>query len=465
MRVKQCVSVVGLVAVCGAVDTSAQSTEAVGDALVAAVRQCGAIPAVSLVRVGGWQPVHGGEVDNAWAVADSVPLWEGRGSVLDAYSTIVRFHEAPLFVPSEEQEARRKSAESVLLYRRGWVDKVLGRNQDRWQSRRYEAYRLFSRRYAIARDAWEQGPLAGTLEAKEAADAAMEAWTLRGYRVEVQSALGTLASLAELDANSQWAGRARVLNDAVVVGSGRPAVEFSPDVATWIQGDGWSSCGPFQQGGLTLTFELKLVSVRRRWLDSAVFYDRNWRWLESVPRGPDVPVSDGQGLGRLPILPHTLVLIRRATILQENGVRSDTAGVTAVGWIGDRIPLSPNPRPELQWGLPQISGRRRPLLTAVGLFVATSLDKDTFDSTRSVGRHVIGPNMYIQFRFAEWLLVGTGAGPHVRGPGVALAANARIGLGTDLRVLGGVRFWRGADGTVVQGLFGFAMPLWQSKVQ
>jgi hypothetical protein len=155
------------------------------------------------------------------------------------------------------------------------------------------------------------------------------------------------------------------------------------------------------------------------------------------------------------------VLVRRAVIEQPSGLRSETPSVTAIGWLGDPVPLSPDPQPGLQWGVPQPVAVRKPFVTGVGILVGTALDAGTFDSLEDIGRHVVGPNVYVQFGFAEWLTVGTAMGPHVR-PGVVVAVTLPL-PSEQLELLAGLRMGGGHNGSVAQGLVGFAMPIWKSR--
>ncbi len=443
------------------VGSSAAQTVDVRDAVASTVQGCAPTMGTNGLLLSAWRSVNTADSSAIWETADSVSLPGNATSVLDVYNTIVQFKEAPLFLASRDQHQRRAAAEDVLLYRRTLFDRLFGRNRERWQSKRFEAYRRYSRQYATARDAFERGPGAGSPAARDAMDTAMHAWVLRGYKTEVLSALSAVKDVDALDANAVWGTRATVLANAAASGEGRPAVTFSPAVADWQSADGWSRCGPLAHGATTVSFDLKLVSVRRDWFDETVFSDRQWRWLSSVPRGPAVPLSAGKGTGRLPWIPHPLVLVRRAVIEQSGGFRSETPSVTAIGWLGDPVPLSPDPQPGLQWGLPQPVVVKKPFVTGVGVLVGTALDAGTFDSLGAMGRHVVGPNAYVQFGFAEWLMVGTAMGPHVR-PGAALAVKLPL-PNERLELFAGVRIGRGHDGSSAQGLVGFAMPLWKSK--
>lgn len=384
---------------------------------------------------------------------DRIVLRDRTISISQAYASALSNRETALVTPTAEQLAARRRAERQLLYRRTLWDKLWRLNRDRQYSRRFELYRQLAHEYATAQDA----AASGSEQAKTAMAQALDAWNVRGHRAEIESQLEAIRSADEAWPGPRWQRRDTAFGKASA-GGRTPETTANPVPVDWLGDGNWVTCPAVSVDGVTAALDLKFVGLSRDWFDDELPQDQTWRFAASTPGGADYPLSTGSGSvsgGRLPFVPDGMVLIRNVA-LKDGDSQATTRGTLLGGWLVRPLPASPNPLAGLDWGLDPPAPK--PRVRVAGLIAGLGLDSDTFSGSRALGRHLLGPNVFVNVPSLDWLLVGTGAGPHAGGVGVLVAARLGRWLGEDVPWVVGVRVWSHD----VQGMVGYSVPLWRA---
>lgn len=462
-----CCSIVSALLLASPTEARAQATSPQAELWTRAIVNCAA-PSQGRVFAPSelFVQVDNGNSDDAQAVAtarskllDRMFLANRTISISSVYKLAMTYRELPFVQLTESQQLNRDRALKTLMYQRTVWDRLLRRHRETAYSEKFEAYRHLKKDYARAADASKSS---GSAAAKEAERQAFDAWNLYEFRSEVEGALEAARAVDEVAITPRWMDREERLAKAAAGAGLVPPVSTVPAASEWLADAGWVTCPPAEAAGSRLALQIKEIAIVRDWFDDDLFTDRHWRLSEAIPGGAGTLVSDGTGnpqTSRLPLVPDVAVLARNVTIVSNSGLNTIANTPRLVGWLARVPPRSPDPLADLSWTLPEERPRETRHLQAVGVFSGLGINADLKDGTSGIARNALPLNVYVRFSKADWLVVGTGAGPHVTGTGIVVGVAARKWFGDAVPMLFGLRMWKGD----VRGVLAFDLPLWSSR--
>jgi len=237
------------------------------------------------------------------------------------YSAILNYRAPEVWILNKEQQRELHQSERLLLKRYCVFARLywwfFDRDPPREDSKRYLQYKGYANRDAQLRTKLGQ-TASGTNDYKTLMDqisANEQEWRTKGHKEQLQIALKTYRSVQQTNPELFWADAGNEYT-ANLLGEGAtsfPKTIAIPPAQSWTSSENWLAWETGQSKGL-----IKVIDLKRDWLNIAVITTHRWTWAEGVFAEDQILVSDGSGLSAsshhavlMPILPVSLVLGRK----------------------------------------------------------------------------------------------------------------------------------------------------------
>jgi hypothetical protein len=323
---------------------------------------------------------------------DAIPainwIYSDTGNITaDLYKDVLTFKSLPDMALTPDEQRALANAQAVIMNSDGTPSVKMN------QYNKYaEAFDVASRTfYAAQQTALNQGTgLPQDVVRKY--NQAKSDWATFGYRFQVESAQATIANLTQLDVNNWWQAlqnKYDAYSDSNSTGVPFKPVDTLPAYGSIFDDAGWTTL-PFDEsdisnqhtsqssswgvgGGvnwglwraeasynysssqsysrsdataLSISMEIKRVTLARQWMDGLVYRSRAWKWSNAAPFKNSPPsISDGgnptQGVapqGDMPFLITGFIAARNVKVAgafsqaEQNIIDSAQSGSTSVGW-------------------------------------------------------------------------------------------------------------------------------------
>jgi hypothetical protein len=323
---------------------------------------------------------------------DAIPavnwIYDDSGNrVADLYNAILQFKSLPNLSLTPAEQQALKNAQAVVMTADG---------KPSFKMTQYNKYAdafdvASSAFYAAQQTALNQGT-AIPQDVVRKYNKAKSDWATFGYRFQVESAQATIANLTQLDINRWWndlQNNYGLFNDSSSAGAAFKPVDTFPayesifNDAGWttltfderdisnqhtFQSSSWGAGGGVNWGlwraeasyhysssqsysrsdatAISISMEVKRVTLLRPWMDALVFRSRSWKWATNAPFQNQPPsISDGgdpsKGIaphGDMPFLPTGFIAARNVKVngafseAEQRIIDSAHGGSTSVGW-------------------------------------------------------------------------------------------------------------------------------------
>ena len=295
------------------------------------------------------------------------PLFTDKQATLfSVYKRILAYGTVQATTPNNAEDEKHKQAMHILHRRLSDVERMQGAEPTETDSPTFRRYKLYRDRYLALEGIDEftfnllkpNVPLwtkYGTL--KDARNGIYSEWETDGSKQTVETAQDFLTNQAVLNPTRNWSRMRARLRESVLdsISFGEiPQTYTSPTPEEWSAADGWFHGQWNIADGLSISVELKFVTILRPWFSSEVLLDPKWQWIPMPGLPGDRLISTGNNADSgvaeaCPmyaigfILSRNIVLRGSVTNLPGSLTPSDPSAIHILAIVSQQVPRCPVP--------------------------------------------------------------------------------------------------------------------------